>query len=235
VVLLGIALLLTAMPTPAAAASAPALQATGLALPGSDLDVVLLGTPCPSTKNAAEGFRIKDRQTVRTMLVRLKRALIRAGLAKDSGLCIIDARVPLCKGTVKFTLRQEEVLAALREDEAAAAGCSRQQQQQQQHNRADCSEFGFPRGASSSSSNKSSSSSSGSGSTVSALSAVVAMVKDAVRRSGMGMAAPSRQQQVAGSSSSSDNTRWEVELPVDLSLGVENGAAAVSFMTCQVR
>jgi hypothetical protein len=50
----------------------------------------------------------------------------------------------------------------------------------------------------------------------------------------MGQAAPNRQQQQQGAGSSSSSV-WRVELPVDLSLGVENGAAAVSFMTRQVR
>jgi hypothetical protein len=210
-------------------------QATGLALPGSDLDVVLLGTPCPSTKNAADGFRMRDRITIRRMLVGFKKALVRSGLARDAQLEIIDARVPLCKGAVKFTLRQEEVLAALREDEAAAAGSGMPRQQQQQHGGMDVDEDpGFLRGGSSSNKHSSSSptaAAAAGSSSVSALSAVVAMVKDAVRRSSMCPAAPGKQQQ-GGSSGSGV---WRVELPVDLSLGVENGAAAVSFMTRQVR
>jgi hypothetical protein len=217
------------------------VQATGLALPGSDLDVVLLGTPCPATKNAADGFSVRDRMTIRRMLVSLKRALVKAGLARDASLEIIDARVPLCKGAVKFTLRREEVLAALQEDEAAAAGSvapQQQQQQQQQHGCMDVDgDVGFLRGGGSSSGRNSKHSSSAAAigsSCVSALSAVVAMIKDAVRRSGMTQAATGNLQHGGGSSSSGSGV-WRVELPVDLSLGVENGAAAVSFMTRQVR
>jgi hypothetical protein len=178
--------------------------------------------------------------TIRKMLVGLKKALVKAGLARDTKLEIIDARVPLCKGAVMFTLRQGEVLDALREDEAAAAGSVLPRQQQQQHGGMDADDdLGFPRGGSSSKHSSKHSSSSGAAaaaaagsSRVSALSAVVAMVKDAVRRSGMsGHAAPGKQQH----GSSSGSGVWRVELPVDLSLGVENGAAAVSFMTRQVQ
>jgi hypothetical protein len=178
--------------------------------------------------------------TIRKMLVGLKKALVKAGLARDAKLEIIDARVPLCKGAVMFTLRQEEVLAALREDEAAAAGSGmpRQQQQQEQRGGMDADDDGgFPRGGSSSKHSSSSGAAAAAApaagsSRVSALSAVVAMVKDAVRRSGMsGHAAPGKQQR----GSSSGSGVWRVELPVDLSLGVENGAAAVSFMTRQVQ
>lgn len=189
------------------------LQATGLALPGSDLDVVLLGTPCPKTKSAADGFRVKDRNRVKNMLKSLRQALCKAGHASQASLVIIDARVPLCKGTMKFSVNEAELLAALVEDERAAAGTTGDS-------------GGDQSGTSIAAAAAAADGSSGGGGRGSALSAVVAMVKDAVRRNGIGSSAD--QQQRPGSRA------WQVSLPVDLSLGVANGAAAVSFIMRQV-
>eukprot|EP00775_Hariotina_reticulata_P002545 gene2545-2848_t len=60
-------------------------QATGLALPGSDLDLVLLGVPCPPTASATEGYKMKDRATIKNMLQRLRKQMGTSGLAFPRG------------------------------------------------------------------------------------------------------------------------------------------------------
>lgn len=70
-------------------------QATGLALPGGDLDIVVLGIG-PQLQRAASGFTASQRRVLSEHLEDLLDALRRAGNSL-SNVQIIDAKVPIIK------------------------------------------------------------------------------------------------------------------------------------------
>lgn len=74
-------------------------QASGLALPGSDLDVVILGANGVQLSRPAQGYRDGEKHTIKGMLQRLISGLRSAGLVRRAQL--IGARVPIIKAEVK--------------------------------------------------------------------------------------------------------------------------------------
>ncbi|KAL3160428.1 hypothetical protein ABBQ32_010750 [Trebouxia sp. C0010 RCD-2024] len=75
-------------------------QATGLALPGSDLDIVVLGVS-DNMANAAAGFTRNQRSCLGDLLEDLLDALTTAGMLKGKAR-IIDAKVPIIKCTLDY-------------------------------------------------------------------------------------------------------------------------------------
>lgn len=76
-------------------------QPAGLSLPGSDLDIVILGVP-PLLTNPAAGFSMRDRRGISTKLSTLLNGLVRRGLLrkKDSHV-VANAKVPIIKTHIK--------------------------------------------------------------------------------------------------------------------------------------
>ncbi|KAL3151268.1 hypothetical protein ABBQ38_013107 [Trebouxia sp. C0009 RCD-2024] len=75
-------------------------QATGLALPGSDLDIVVLGVS-DNMANAAAGFTRNQRSCLGDLLEDLLDALTTACMLKGKAR-IIDAKVPIIKCTLDY-------------------------------------------------------------------------------------------------------------------------------------
>jgi len=75
-------------------------QATGLALPGNDLDIVVLNVG-PQLKRAATGFNLKERRSLTNLLHQLMGSLRRTGAALEKAQ-VIAARIPILKCMMRF-------------------------------------------------------------------------------------------------------------------------------------
>lgn len=71
------------------------MQATGLALPGSDLDVVILGISGVPAPRPAEGYSVRAREQVIKVLRKVEGALRKHRLIHNAQL--IHAKVPIIK------------------------------------------------------------------------------------------------------------------------------------------